>query len=108
MSFHSPYANWTRDGWNVRVHGNVYKVPNISQDKVDDLTNVFLIDTEVDDLSDSEKAQARNLTRSIFVVQQEDESVTVDFVNNFARASGSSVIPAVGVSDHLSLSMIAD
>ncbi|KAH7143686.1 hypothetical protein EDB81DRAFT_652714 [Dactylonectria macrodidyma] len=98
-----PYANWTHDGWNVRVHGNVYKVPNISQDKVDDLTNVFLIDTEVDDLSDSEKTQARNLTRSIFVVQQGDESVTVDFVNNFAAANGSGVVAGRGGSQKITL-----
>jgi hypothetical protein len=78
----SAYANWTDDGWNVRVHGNVYKLPNVSQDKIDDLANVFLIDTDVEDLDESEKAQARNVTRSIFVVQQDDRNVTIDFVQN--------------------------
>ncbi|KAM5345624.1 hypothetical protein ACJ41O_011485 [Fusarium nematophilum] len=77
-----PYGNWTDEGWNVRVHGNVYKVPDVDQDKIDDLANVFLIDTDVDELSDPQKAQARNVTRSIFVVQQDDVSVTMDFVNN--------------------------
>ncbi|KAF2631841.1 hypothetical protein BU25DRAFT_418580 [Macroventuria anomochaeta] len=72
-----PYANWTDQGWNVRLHGNVYKIPNISQSKIDDLANVFLIDTSVDKLPDDEKANARNLTRSIFVVQQGDENVTM-------------------------------
>ncbi|CAM1509065.1 Fc.00g028040.m01.CDS01 [Cosmosporella sp. VM-42] len=76
------YGNWTNQGWSVRVHGNVYKIPDVDQDKIDDLANVFLIDTEVKDLSDSEKAQARNVTKSIFVVQQDDESVTIDFVND--------------------------
>jgi hypothetical protein len=78
----SAYGNWTDKGWNVRVHGNVYKVPNISESKIDDLANVFLIGTDIDQLSSSEQAQARNVTRSIFVVQQGDESVTVQFVDN--------------------------
>lgn len=84
----SAYANWTDDGWNVRVHGNVYKIPNISTEKIDDLANIFLIDTEVDELSETEKAQARNVTKSIFVVQQDDESVTVDFVNDVSVQPG--------------------
>ncbi|KAG5977281.1 hypothetical protein E4U55_006914 [Claviceps digitariae] len=75
------YGNWTDSGWNLRIHGNVYKLPTISQDKVDDLANVFLVGTSVKDLSDSEKAQARNVTRSIFVVQQGDRTVTMDLVN---------------------------
>jgi hypothetical protein len=66
----------------VRVHGNVYKIPDIDQDKIDDLANVFLIDTDVDELSPPQQAQARNVTKSIFVVQQGDVSVTMDFVNN--------------------------
>lgn len=72
-----PYANWTDQGWNVRFHGNVYKIPNISQSKIDDLANIFLIDTSVDKLPEDQKANARNLTRSIFVVQQGDENVTM-------------------------------
>ncbi|KAF1930368.1 uncharacterized protein M421DRAFT_418686 [Didymella exigua CBS 183.55] len=72
-----PYANWTDKGWNVRFHGNVYKIPNISQSKIDDLANIFLIDTSVEQLPDEQKANARNLTRSIFVVQQGEENVTV-------------------------------
>ncbi|KAF2269102.1 hypothetical protein CC78DRAFT_453707 [Lojkania enalia] len=72
-----PYANWTKEGWNVRFHGNVYKTPNISQDKVDDLANIFLIDTEVAELPPEGKEQARNLTRSIFIVQQGDQNVTM-------------------------------
>lgn len=55
-------------------------MPDVSQDKVDDLANAFLIDTSVKDLPDDQKAQARNLTREIFVVQQGHENVTVDFV----------------------------
>jgi hypothetical protein len=71
-----PYANWTDQGWNVRFHGNVYKVPDISQEKVDDLANVFLIDTELKDLPPDQQANARNLTKSIFIVQQGDQNVS--------------------------------
>ncbi|KAG6008519.1 hypothetical protein E4U21_004359 [Claviceps maximensis] len=81
------YGNWTDSGWNLRIHGNVYKLPNISQHKIDELADVFLIGTSVKDLSDSEKAQARNLTRSIFVVQQGDKNVTMDLVNDVAISS---------------------
>lgn len=78
------YANWTDHGWNVRVHGNVYKLPNISESKVDDLANVFLIDVDIKDLPANQQAQARNLTREIFVVQQRHVNVTVTFVNDVA------------------------
>jgi hypothetical protein len=72
-----PYANWTDKGWNVRFHGNVYKFPNISQSKIDDLANGFLIGTEISKLPPDEQAQARNLTRSIYVVQQGDQNVSM-------------------------------
>lgn len=72
-----PYANWTDQGWNVRFHGNVYKFPDLSQDKVDDLANDFLIGTEVSKLDAAGQAQARNLTRSIYIVQQGDQNVTM-------------------------------
>ncbi|KAI8960498.1 hypothetical protein F5Y11DRAFT_329777 [Daldinia sp. FL1419] len=76
------YANWTDDGWNVRIHGNVYKQPDISQKKLDDLADVFLVGTDIDELSEPEQRQARNLTASIFVVQQGGMNVTIDFVND--------------------------
>ncbi|KAF3070915.1 hypothetical protein GL218_00416 [Daldinia childiae] len=76
------YANWTEEGWSVRVHGNVYKQPDISQKKLDDLANVFLIDVDIDELSEPEQKQARNLTASIYVVQQGDLNVTIDFEND--------------------------
>ena len=71
-----PYGNWTDRGWNVRFHGNVYKQPNISQSKLDDLANVFLIDTSVEKLPPPQASQARNLTAEIFVLQQENQNVT--------------------------------
>ena len=82
------YANWTDQGWNVRFHGNVYKQPNISQSKLDDLANIFLIDTSVDSLPPDQAAQARNLTAEIFVIQQSNENVTFNLAP--APSAGSS------------------
>jgi hypothetical protein len=72
-----PYANWTDEGWNVRFHGNVYKEPDISQEKADELANIFLIGTDINELPPNEQEQARNLTKSIFVVQQGDQNVSM-------------------------------
>ncbi|KEF62659.1 uncharacterized protein A1O9_00632 [Exophiala aquamarina CBS 119918] len=74
------YGNWTESGWSLRIHGNVFKQPNISQDTVDDLANFFLIDTSVAHLPPSQQAQARNLTREIYVVQQGDVNITMDIL----------------------------
>ncbi|KAF2857533.1 hypothetical protein K470DRAFT_194574, partial [Piedraia hortae CBS 480.64] len=66
-----PYANWTDQGWNVRFHGNVYKQPNTSKEELtkraDDL---FIYGTSMKDLPEDQQDQARNVTASIFVVQQ--------------------------------------
>jgi hypothetical protein len=94
-----PYGNWTRDGWNVRVHGNVYKLPNAAQEKIDDLADKFLIDVDIDELQPNEQKNARNLTRSIFVVQQSDVEVTVSFVPNVQNnpnADGGAVAATAG------------
>lgn len=72
-----PYGNWTDQGWNVRFHGNVYKQPNTTTEKLNDLANVFLIGTDIQDLPASQQDQARNLTASIFVVQQGNETVSM-------------------------------
>ena len=71
-----PYGNWTDQGWNVRFHGNVYKQPNISESKLDDLANVFLIGTSVQALPPAQASQARNLTAEIYVLQQSNQNVT--------------------------------
>ncbi|KAI9753980.1 MAG: hypothetical protein M4579_004910 [Chaenotheca gracillima] len=89
-----PYANWTDQGWNVRFHGNVYKQPNISQSKLDDLANIFLVGTSVEKLPPSQAAQARNFTSSIFVVQQDNENLT--FHLEPAPMAGSSGEPGGG------------
>ncbi|OAA66355.1 hypothetical protein LEL_10454 [Akanthomyces lecanii RCEF 1005] len=101
-----PYANWTEDGWNVRVHGNVYKVPDVDQDKIDKLADAFLVGTSVSDLQDNEKTQARNLTREIFVVQQGHENVTVKFVvpaSNASAPRGGGYVNAKGGAQEITL-----
>ncbi|KAF2457382.1 hypothetical protein BDY21DRAFT_303412 [Lineolata rhizophorae] len=72
-----PYANWTDQGWNVRFHGNVYKQPNLSEDRLNELADIFLPDVDAEDLPPDQAEQARNLTGAIFVVQQDDENVTM-------------------------------
>ncbi|KAJ8127124.1 hypothetical protein O1611_g6513 [Lasiodiplodia mahajangana] len=94
------YANWTDSGWSVRIHGNIYKQPNITQDKLDDLANKFLIGVDIDDLPENQQNQARNFTASIFVVQQNNVSVTVNFQNDIyvrPNASGGVVNARGGV-----------
>ena len=70
------YGNWTDQGWNLRFHGNVYKQPNTSESKLNDLANIFLVGTSVEELPPSQASQARNLTAEIFVLQQSDQNVT--------------------------------
>ena len=72
----SPYANWTSNGWNVRFHGNVYKQPNTSTQDLNKLANKFLVDVDITSLPPSQQDQARNLTASIFVVQQPNVTVS--------------------------------
>jgi hypothetical protein len=71
-----PYANWTEHGWNVRFHGNIYKMPDLSTSKVDELANAFLIGTKIKDLPPDQQAQARNLTQEIFIVQQSNQNIS--------------------------------
>jgi phosphatidate phosphatase APP1 len=103
-----PYANWTEQGWNVRFHGNVYKLPDISQSKIDDLANVFLIDTSVEELPEDQKANARNLTRSIFIVQQGNVNVSISLEpspmqGGDGEAGGGNSIEAPGGTQNLTL-----
>ncbi|KAF2152594.1 hypothetical protein K461DRAFT_313255 [Myriangium duriaei CBS 260.36] len=90
-----PYANWTDQGWNVRFHGNVYKQPNTSTEKLNDLANVFLIGTDIQDLPADQQDQARNLTAEIFVVQQGNVNVS-QITLEPAQSQGSSGDPTGG------------
>lgn len=108
-----PYANWTNDGWNVRFHGNVYKQPNTSTEKLNSLANVFLIGVDIDQLPESQQDQARNLTAEIFVVQQSDENVTMHLepaqsAGGSGDSNGGGGIPATGGSQNVTLPYLTD
>ncbi|RYP09794.1 hypothetical protein DL764_001048 [Monosporascus ibericus] len=92
------YANWTDEGWNVRIHGNVYKQPDTSPETLDALANEFLIGVDIADLPEEQQVQARNVTASIYIVQQADQSVTINFENDVAVQpnAGTSLINAGG------------
>ncbi|KAF3766557.1 hypothetical protein M406DRAFT_228886, partial [Cryphonectria parasitica EP155] len=100
-----PYANWTDQGWNVRVHGNIFKQPNISTDDLNSLANKFLIGSNIQDLPADEQDQARNLTSEIFVVQQDNEEVIINFVNNVAvnSSTDSGAINARGGAQNITM-----
>ncbi|KAK3709966.1 hypothetical protein LTR37_010585 [Vermiconidia calcicola] len=90
-----PYANFTSQGWNIRFRGNVYKQPDTSEETLNDLANVFLIDVDIEDLPASQQKQARNLTASIFVLQQGDVNVSTIHIEP-APSQGSSGEPGGG------------
>ncbi|KAI3281279.1 hypothetical protein DTO002I6_9893 [Penicillium roqueforti] len=96
-----PYANWTKSGWNVRFHGNVYKQPNTSVSKLNDLADIFLVNTKIADLPQSQQVQARNLTAEIFVVQQPHVAVNKIHIKP-AVSQGSSGQPGGGGSSNTS------
>jgi hypothetical protein len=102
------YGNWTESGWNLRVHGNIFKQPMISEDRINDLANIFLIDTKIEELPPTQSAQAANLTRSIFVVQQGDVNVTVDIepapsAGSSGQQGGGGAVTPSGGSQQISL-----
>lgn len=95
-----PYANFTDQGWNVRFHGNVYKQPNTSNETLDDLANkLFIYGTSVQNLSDTEQAQTRNLTSEIFVIQQGNVNVSTIHLEP-AQSQGASGQPGGGGSSN--------
>jgi len=100
---YSGYANWTSQGWNMRFRGNVYKQPNISESKLNELADIFLIDVDTKDLPPSNASQARNLTAGIFVLQQDDEQVKFNIEpapsqgSDGSKGGGDAVTPSGGV-----------
>ena len=85
-----PYGNWTTKGWNVRLHGNVYKQPVIATSKLNDLANDFLIGTSIQQLPPAQASQARNVTHEIFVVQIADVQPT--FYMEAAPSGGTATV----------------
>lgn len=96
-----PYANWTSEGWNVRFHGNVYKQPNTSTEKLNDLANIFLVGEDIEDLPEHQQDNARNLTASIFVLQQGNVNVSSIHLEP-APSQGSSGEPGGGGAEEAS------
>lgn len=97
-----PYANFTKNGWNVRFHGNVYKQPDVSNSTLNDLADVFLPDVKIKNLPPSQAAQARNLTAEIFVIQQGDVNVSTIHLEP-ATGQNSSGIAATGGTQEVTL-----
>jgi len=97
----SGYANWTDQGWNLRFHGNVFKQPNISESKLDDLANAFLVGTSIQQLPPAEQTQARNLTAEIYVVQQGGVNVTMNIQP--APSQGSNTVSGAGGAQNITL-----
>ncbi|KAH7346591.1 hypothetical protein BKA65DRAFT_456247 [Rhexocercosporidium sp. MPI-PUGE-AT-0058] len=102
------YANWTEQGWNLRFRGNVFKQPNISESKLNNLANIFLIGTKIEDLPPAQQTQARNLTAEIFVVQQGDRNVSFNIEpassqGNDGTSGGSNAVTPGGGSQNITL-----
>lgn len=96
------YGNWTDAGWNLRFHGNVFKAPaDVSESTWNDLANKFLINTKVQNLPPAQSAQAVNLTKEIFVVQQPKQNVTFNVLPGPPSSDGYAT-PAVG-SEYITL-----
>jgi hypothetical protein len=56
----------------------VYKMPNHTEKQLDIRASIFLVGSHFKNLPENEKANARNLTAEIFVVQQGDQVVQMD------------------------------
>jgi hypothetical protein len=83
------------------VHGNVYKVPDIPEGTLNSLADGFLVGTEMDEIPPSAQRQARNMTASIFVVQQGEVNVTIDFVAGGNGGGGMEKAVVEAVSNHV-------
>jgi hypothetical protein len=73
----SGYANYTSQGWNLRIHGQAYRQPlsgnNVVSNKtLDAAANAFLPDFNMDQLQPHEQDNARNLTSAVLSLPQED------------------------------------
>ncbi|EIM86547.1 uncharacterized protein STEHIDRAFT_57917 [Stereum hirsutum FP-91666 SS1] len=80
------YANWTSNGWQLRMHGTAYKQPPLSDSQIDDAAKPFLPNLNTSSLNSSELAESRNLTASLLVIPQ--SGVTLDFLLTFGEDEG--------------------
>ena len=79
---YSTYGNWTEDGWNVRIHGNIYKTPEIPFEKLDELSRRYIISMQVlDHVTEDQYARARDIVKDIYIIPQAYKPVKVGFQN---------------------------
>jgi hypothetical protein len=86
----------------------IYKQPNTSESKLNDLANIFLIGTSISQLPPDQAAQARNLTAEIFVVQQGNQTVAMHLepapsAGSSGQTGGGGAVTATGGTQNLVL-----
>lgn len=69
------YANWTQNGWNVRIHGNVYRNPPATADQLDQAAKVFVPDLDESGFTDANRAMARNVTAQLITLPVQNYSL---------------------------------
>jgi hypothetical protein len=92
----------------MRFRGNVYKQPNISESKLNNLANIFLIGTSIQALPPAQQTQARNLTAEIFVIQQSHVNVSFNVVpaasqGNDGTSGGNNALTPAGGSQNIAI-----
>ncbi|KAL1749152.1 hypothetical protein HDZ31DRAFT_59739 [Schizophyllum fasciatum] len=86
------YANRTDNGWSVLFHGQAYRQPLDNSSKLDDLTNVFLPEKDVSELSELQQNQARNLTSAIYSLPVSNLPLTFTLYNATKGAEDSLIL----------------
>lgn len=67
------FANWTGNGWNVRIHGQAYKQPPANDSVLDHISSVFIADLDVSQLNETGHRQSRNMSALMLALPQDDE-----------------------------------
>ncbi|KAI9685886.1 MAG: hypothetical protein M1822_004164 [Bathelium mastoideum] len=63
------YGNWTEDGWNLHVHGNIFHQPNATKKTLNAWARRFMVfTTHVEKLPPHEQDLARNATAEILTL----------------------------------------
>jgi hypothetical protein len=75
------YANWTGQGWNIRIHGLGYKQPPATDEQLDRISSIFVSDLGVNSLNDTEKKQSRNMSSLMIAIPTPDIALNFSLVN---------------------------
>ncbi|KAG9114240.1 hypothetical protein FRC07_007682, partial [Ceratobasidium sp. 392] len=70
------YGNWTTNGWNVRIHGYVYRNPPATADQLDQASKVFVPSLDKSGFTDANRAMARNVTAALATLPVQNYSLT--------------------------------